>query len=56
MRAAEDLIDFRLESDIDRILGFFNDGIDYDETPAVFEHAQYFGDDAGRVPKMMQTE
>lgn len=56
MGAAEDLIDFRFERDIHCILGFLYNGIDDDETPAVLEHAQNFGDDPRRVAEMMQAE
>ena len=39
-----------------RVFGLFDDRIEHDEPAAVFEHAQYFGDNARGIAEMVQAE
>ena len=54
--AAKDLVDLGFESDVDGVLGFFDDRIEHDETAAVLEHPQHLAHYAGRIAEMVQAE
>ena len=56
MRAPEHLIDLSLKSDVDRVLGLLDHGVENHEPAPIFQNAKHFFHHSFGIVEVMQTK